>query len=300
MSRSSYDSIQPFLDYLKYQKRYSAHTIRSYHDDLLQFFGFVDMQFDEVSLTSIGHIHVRSWLASIKENDISSKTINRKISSLKSFFKYLVKTSVLDQTPMTRIVTPRNSKRLPDFIQEGDAGKLMADLRNTENWKGLNTKMLITLFYTTGVRLSELINLKEAQVDFGKKQIKVLGKGNKERIIPVSEDIVVMIKDYIQHKKKEFERTDSTLLVTEKGKKMYSKYPYLLVKKFLTSEVKTLNKKSPHVLRHSFATHLSNKGADLNAIKELLGHSSLAATQVYTHNTIEKLKNVYKKAHPKA
>jgi len=243
---------------------------------------------------------VRSWLASIKENDISSKTINRKISSLKSFFKYLVKTSVLDQTPMTRIVTPRNSKRLPDFIQEGDAGKLMADLRNTENWKGLNTKLLITLFYTTGVRLSELINLKEGQVDFGKKQIKVLGKGNKERIIPVSEDIVAMIKDYIQHKKKEFERTDSTLLVTEKGKKMYSKYPYLLVKKFLTSEVKTLNKKSPHVLRHSFATHLSNKGADLNAIKELLGHSSLAATQVYTHNTIEKLKNVYKKAHPKA
>jgi len=292
--------IQSFLDYLKYQKRYSAYTIRSYHDDLLQFFGFVDMQFDEVSLTSIGHIHVRSWLASIKENDISSKTINRKISSLKSFFKYLVKTSVLDQTPMTRIVTPRNSKRLPDFIQEGDAGKLMADLRNTENWKGLNTKLLITLFYTTGVRLSELINLKEGQVDFGKKQIKVLGKGNKERIIPVSEDIVVMIKDYIQHKKKEFERTDSTLLVTEKGKKMYSKYPYLLVKKFLTSEVKTLNKKSPHVLRHSFATHLSNKGADLNAIKELLGHSSLAATQVYTHNTIEKLKNAYKKAHPKA
>jgi len=300
MSRSSYDSIQPFLDYLKYQKRYSAHTIRSYHDDLLQFFGFVDMQFDEVSLTSIGHIHVRSWLASIKENDISSKTINRKISSLKSFFKYLVKTSVLDQTPMTRIVTPRNSKRLPDFIQEGDAGKLMADLRNTENWKGLNTKMLITLFYTTGVRLSELINLKEAQVDFGKKQIKVLGKGNKERIIPVSEDIVVMIKDYIQHKKKEFEAADNALLVTEKGRKMYSKYPYLLVKAFLSSEVKTLNKKSPHVLRHSFATHLSNNGADLNAIKELLGHSSLAATQVYTHNTIEKLKNVHKKAHPKA
>lgn len=300
MSHSSYDSIQRFLDYLKYQKRYSAHTIRSYHDDLLQFFGFVDMQFDEVSLTSIGHTYVRSWLASIKQNDISSKTINRKISSLKSFFKYLVKTGVLDQTPMTRIVTPRNSKRLPDFIQEGDAGKLMADLRNTENWKGLNTKMLITLFYTTGVRLSELINLKEGQVDFDKKQIKVLGKGNKERIIPVSEDIVAMIKDYIQHKKKEFERTDSTLLVTEKGKKMYSKYPYLLVKKFLTTEVKTLNKKSPHVLRHSFATHLSNKGADLNAIKELLGHSSLAATQVYTHNTIEKLKNAYKKAHPKA
>jgi integrase/recombinase XerC len=300
MSQSSRDSIQPFLDYLKYQKRYSAHTIRSYHDDLVQFLRFVEMQFEYISLTAIGYNHVRSWLASIKENEISSKTINRKISSLKSFFKYLVKTSVLDQTPMNRIVTPKNSKRLPDFIQEGDAGKLIGALKNTEDWKSLNTKMLITLFYTTGVRLSELVNLKESHVDFGKRQIKVLGKGNKERIIPISQEIVVMIKDYEQQKKKVFELTENTLLVTEKGKKMYSKYPYLLVKSFLTSEVKTLNKKSPHVLRHSFATHLSNKGADLNAIKELLGHSSLAATQVYTHNTIEKLKNVYKKAHPKA
>jgi integrase/recombinase XerC len=150
------------------------------------------------------------------------------------------------------------------------------------------------------MRLSELVNLKESQVDFGKRQVKVLGKGNKERIIPISQEIIAMIKDYIQHKKKEFESPDNALLVTEKGKKMYSKYPYLLVKSFLGSEVKTLHKKSPHVLRHSFATHLSNNGADLNAIKELLGHSSLAATQVYTHNTIEKLKNVYKKAHPKA
>lgn len=300
MSQSSRDSIQSFLDYLKYQKRYSTHTIRSYQDDLVQFLRFVEMQFEDVSLTAIGYNHVRSWLASIKENEISSKTINRKISSLKSFFKYLVKTSVLDQTPMTRIVTPKNSKRLPDFIQEGDAGKLIGALKNTEDWKSLNTKMLITLFYTTGVRLSELVNLKESHVDFGKRQIKVLGKGNKERIIPISQEIVAMIKDYEQQKKKVFELTENTLLVTEKGKKMYSKYPYLLVKSFLTSEVKTLNKKSPHVLRHSFATHLSNKGADLNAIKELLGHSSLAATQVYTHNTIEKLKNVYKKAHPKA
>jgi integrase/recombinase XerC len=300
MPQLSQDPIQSFLDYLKYQKRYSAHTIRSYHDDLTQFLEFLQTQFDETSLTGIGHNHVRSWLASVKENDISSKTINRKISSLKSFFKYQVKTGVVEQTPMTRVISPRNNKRLPDFIQESDAEKLIGALKNTEDWKGLNTKMLITLFYTTGMRLSELVNLKEEQVDFGKKQIKVLGKGNKERIIPVSREILVMIKEYIQHKKREFEATDNSLLVTEKGRKMYSKYPYLLVKTFLSSEVRTLNKKSPHVLRHSFATHLSNNGADLNAIKELLGHSSLAATQVYTHNTIEKLKNVYKKAHPKA
>ena len=292
--------IQPFLDYLKYQKRYSAHTIRSYHDDLLQFFGFLKMQFGQVVLADTGHNHVRSWLASLKENGISSKTINRKISSLKSFFKYLVKTNVLEQTPMARVITPKISKRLPDFIRENEAIKLVGSLEKTEDWKSLNTKMLITLFYTTGMRLSELVNLKESQVDYGKKQVKVLGKGNKERIIPIGQEVVSMIKDYITHKKKEFESADIALLVTEKGKKMYPKYPYLLVKSFLSSEIKTLNKKSPHVLRHSFATHLSNNGADLNAIKELLGHSSLAATQVYTHNTIEKLKNVYKKAHPKA
>ena len=300
MSELPGNLIQPFLDYLKYQKRYSVHTIRSYHDDLLQFFGFLQMQFGEVVLADIGHNHVRSWLASLKANDISSKTINRKISSLKSFFKYLVKTNVLDQTPMTRVITPKISKRLPDFIRESEASKLVGSLENTEDWKSLNTKMLITLFYTTGMRLSELVNLKENQVDFGKKQVKVLGKGNKERVIPIRQEVVSMIKDYLTYKKKEFGSADIALLVTEKGKKMYPKYPYLLVKSFLSSEVKTLSKKSPHVLRHSFATHLSNNGADLNAIKELLGHSSLAATQVYTHNTIEKLKSVYKKAHPKA
>lgn len=294
------DSIQSFLDYLKYQKRYSAYTIRAYHDDLAQFFGFLQTQFGDVALGAIGHNHVRSWLASIRERDITAKTINRKISSLKSFFKYLVRSGILQQTPMTRVLTPKISKRLPDFIMESDAGRLMGSLKNSEDWKGLNTKMLITLFYTTGMRLSELVNLKENQVDFGKKQVKVLGKGNKERIIPIGQEALFMIKEYIQLKKKEFESADSTLLVTGKGKKMYTKYPYLLVRSFLSSEVKTLNKKSPHVLRHSFATHLSNNGADLNAIKELLGHSSLAATQVYTHNTIEKLKNVYKKSHPKA
>jgi len=300
MSERLQHLILRFIDYLKYQKRYSVHTIRSYKDDLAQFFGFLEMQFGEVLLSEIAHSHVRSWLASIKENDLSSKTINRKISSLKSFFKYLAKTSVLEQTPMTRVITPKISKRLPDFIQESEAGKLIGSLENTEDWKSLNTKMLITLFYTTGMRLSELLNLREGQVDFGKKQVKVLGKGNKERIIPIGQEIISMIKDYLSHKKREFDSADTTLLVTEKGKKIYPKYAYLLVKSFLSSEVKTLNKKSPHILRHSFATHLSNNGADLNAIKELLGHSSLAATQVYTHNTIEKLKNVHKKAHPKA
>jgi integrase/recombinase XerC len=300
MSESTHVRIQLFIDYLKFQKRYSPYTVRSYHDDLLQFFDYVQLTFGDISIKGISHNYIRSWLASMKEKDITSKTINRKISSLKSFFKYLMKTGALEQTPLTKVISPKIKKRLPDFIKIDDADKLIASLENTDSWKSLNTKMLITLFYNTGMRLSELINLKENQIDFSKNQIKVLGKGNKERIIPVSSDIIRLIKDYLQYKRREFKNPECSLLVTEKGEKMYPKYPYLVVKSFLESEVKTLDKKSPHVLRHTFATHLSNNGADLNAIKELLGHSSLAATQVYTHNTIEKLKEVHKKAHPKA
>jgi len=169
----------------------------------------------------------------------------------------------------------------------------------TEDWKSLNSKMLITIFYATGMRLSELINLKEKQIDFSNSQVKVLGKGNKERIIPVSRELLQMIRDYQALKRKTYEVYDDTLLVTEKGKRLYPKYAYLLVTK-LVGQASTLDKKSPHVLRHTFATHLMNNGADLNAVKELLGHSSLSSTQVYTHNTIEKLKDIHKKAHPKA
>ncbi len=293
-------SIQSFFDYMKFQKRYSVHTIQSYFVDLIQFSEYLQTHFGEVLSGEVNHSHVRSWLAALKEKKITSKSINRKISSLKSFFKYLIKTGVLEQTPMNKVITPKVSKRLPDFIKVEDADKLISSLKNAEDWKSLNTKMLITLFYNTGMRLSELINLKERHIDFHKRQVKVLGKGNKERIIPVSPEIIRIIKEYIQEKKKAFENSDENLLITEKGKKMYPKYPYLAVKTFLSREVKTLEKKSPHVLRHSFATHLSNNGADLSAIKELLGHTSLAATQVYTHNTIEKLKNVYRRAHPKA
>jgi len=293
--------IQSFLDYLKFERRYSAHTIRSYQDDLRQFGEYLKKDYDEILIVKTDHVTVRSWLAQLKENDISAKSINRKISSLKSFFKYHLKAGTITQSPMGKIISPKISKRLPVFIKEEDTSKLIsASLIATEDWKSLNTHLLVTLFYGTGMRLSELVNLKENQVDFSRRQLKVLGKGNKERIIPVTAELLKVVKEYIQQKKKEFEHSADTLLVTEKGKKMYSKYAYLLVNAVLNDNVKTLDKKSPHVLRHTFATHLMNNGANLNAVKELLGHSSLAATQVYTHNTIEKLKNVYKKAHPKA
>jgi integrase/recombinase XerC len=293
--------IHSFINYLKFEKRYSAHTIRSYNDDLVQFFSFLDTQFGSLKLKEVSQNLVRSWLASLKDDDITARTINRKISTLKSFFKFQLKNGNIDSTPMFNITSPKISKRLPVFIKEKDLVGLTKVLKtNTEDWDSLNTKMLITVFYSTGMRLSELINMKERQVDFSRKQLKILGKGNKERIIPATGELLTIIKDYINEKRKVFEKPDDVLLVNAKGKKLYPKYAYNLVKSILSEEVKTLDKKSPHVLRHTFATHLMNNGANLDAVKELLGHASLASTQVYTHNTIEKLKNVYKKAHPKA
>ncbi len=293
--------VQSFVDYLKFEKRYSLHTIRSYQDDLAQFFSYLDGQFGPLKIGEINSPYVRSWLASLMEDGIVPKSIHRKVSTLKSFFKFHVRSGLIQQTPMSHVSVPKVGKRLPVFIKEEDILLLMENLKqSSEDWKSLNARILIVMFYSTGMRLSELILLQEKQIDFGKSQIKVLGKGNKERIIPMNKAVLDIIEDYRGLKKKEFEQTDSYLLVTEKGKKMYPKYAYLLVNRFLGNSVKTLDKKSPHVLRHTFATHLTNNGADLNAVKELLGHSSLASTQIYTHNTIGKLKEVYKKAHPKA
>ena len=292
--------IQPFLDYLKFEKRYSAHTLTSYQTDLVDFFDYLNIQFGNMPLKDISHTYVRSWLAGIKDKGLTSKSINRKISSLKSFFKYHLKTGSINDTPMAKVISPKINKRLPVFVKERDTKKLVEALnQSTEDWKSLNAKMIITIFYETGMRLSELITLKEKQIDFSRSHIKVLGKGNKERIIPVSKKVIISIREYQQLKKKNFEQPVDFLLTTEKGKKLYPKYAYLLVNQYL-GQASTLDKKSPHVLRHTFATHLMNNGADLNAVKELLGHSSLASTQVYTHNTIEKLKDVHKKAHPKA
>ncbi len=292
--------ISPFLDYLKFEKRYSPHTLTAYQTDLTDFFLFQHTTFDECALKTANHNQIRTWLASLKEKGIAAKTINRKISSLKSFFKYNLKTGVVALSPMGKIISPKVGKRLPVFVKEDDTKQLLTALNAaTENWQSLNAKMLITIFYATGMRLSELINLKESQIDAGRHHIKVLGKGNKERILPINKELLAEISNYQQLKRKEFEAPENTLLVTEKGKKLYPRYAWQLVNKHLGQST-TLNKKSPHILRHTFATHLMNNGADLNAVKELLGHSSLASTQVYTHNTIEKLKDIHKKAHPKA
>jgi integrase/recombinase XerC len=292
--------LQSFLNYLRFEKRYSQNTIISYQNDLEQFFSYIRSQYQVAKLAEIETTFVRSWLAELKGNKITAKSINRKASSLKSFFRYHIRTGTLAATPMWSVTTPKISKRLPEFVKEADMNNLFQHLQFPGDWKGKTDRLLLLLFYHTGMRLSEQVNLKENQIDYSKKAIKVLGKGNKERVIPVGDEVINEMKTYRQAKKKEIENADETyFFVLDNGKRLYAKYVYLIVKKYL-SEITTLNKKSPHILRHTFATHLTNNGADLNAVKELLGHSSLASTQVYTHNNIEKLKEAHKKAHPTA
>jgi len=294
--------IQPFLDYLKFQKRYSQHTIVSYQNDLTSFFDAGFSGFGEMQLSEISAPIIRSWLAGLKEQGMESRSINRKISALKSFFKFQLKEGAVLISPMSTIVSPKNKKRLPQYVDEKGTNTLFSYVEFENTWKGRTDHLIMQLFYNTGMRQAELVGLKQSQVDVSNGQVKVLGKGNKERLIPVSRELMQLLTDYLAEKRKTFEVFDREyVLVNEKGKKLYPKYVYNTVRRYLSEkDVTTIDKRSPHVLRHTFATHLMNNGADINAVKELLGHSSLAATQVYTHNTIDKLKDIYKKAHPKA
>jgi len=290
--------IQSFVDYLKFEKRYSLHTVRAYTDDLDQFFYYLDQEAFTREISQISAPMIRSWLAGLKEKKIASKSINRKISSLKSFFKYLVRTGTLEKTPMTGVISPKSGKRLPVYVAEKDMELLMRNVEFPDTWQGKTDRLLIRIFYQTGMRLAELISLKTGQLDLNAGLIKVLGKGNKERIIPINPGLADEIRLYNGEKPKSGKIEEDIFLLTHNGRKLYPKYAWLAVKKYL-SVVTTVSKKSPHVLRHSFATHLMNHGADLNSVKELLGHSSLAATQLYTHNSIEKLREVHKKNHPR-
>ena len=296
----SQTSIQTFLDYLKFQKRYSQHTIISYENDLKDFFDFIEESYGKLPLNEISATLIRTWLADLKRNKIASKSINRKISTLKSFFKYQLRKETIIVSPMTTIASLKVSKRLPSFIEEKDIDTLFKYVEFPDTWEGKTNRLLLQIFYQTGMRLSELINLKELQIDRSNNNIKVLGKGNKERIIPVNNELLNDILHYNSEKEISIENPDREyVLINGKGKQLQPRYVYNKVKEYL-SHVTTNERKSPHILRHSFATHLTNNGADINAVKELLGHSSLAATQIYTHNSIEKLKDIHKKSHPKS
>lgn len=296
----STQALQAFMHYLRFEKRYARNTLISYQNDLDQFFSYLGDTYGLSDPAQVIQAQVRSWLASLRDGGMTPRSINRKLSAVKSFFKHLVKTGAIAATPVWAISTPKVSRRLPEFVKEKEMDRLMKKPVEEEGWKGNTNRLLLELFYQTGMRLTELVHLKEKQVDFSKKVIKILGKGNKERVVPIAPSMAVALKEYIAEKAAYFETFDKTcLFVLPSGKKLYPKYAYLVVNAALGG-ITTLQKKSPHILRHSFATHLMNNGADLNAVKELLGHSSLAATQVYTHNNIEKLKEAHKKAHPGA
>jgi integrase/recombinase XerC len=298
-----------FIDYIQYEKRYSPHTVVAYQNDLDQFYSFLKIQYETDNIREVTHPMIRSWLASLIEEKTSPRSINRKLSTLKSFYKFLLKEGVLAVNPMRRILSLKTSKTLPVFVEKNKMEMLFEKTDFGSGFPALRDRMILEILYATGMRLSELINLKETDIDFHQSELKVLGKRNKERLIPFSNKFAELLKTYLREKmtwlendgsvKTSFTKEDCWLILINNGKKTYPGFIYKTVTKYL-SQVTTLQKTSPHVLRHTFATHLLNNGAELNAVKELLGHASLSATQVYTHNTIEKLKEIYKQAHPKA
>ena len=287
-----------FLSYLQFEKRYSPHTIIAYRTDLEQFFDYLKESYSIEQIQEVNYQLIRSWIVSLIEMSINPRSVNRKITTLKTFYKFLLREKIIMENPMLKVQSLKTSRRLPLFVEKDKMDFLLDEVNFGVGFPAIRNKLIMEMFYSTGIRLSELIHLAQSNIDFHHCTIKVLGKRNKERIIPFNDNLKRLIETYIALKKT-LEIDNDFLFTSEKGKKMNEKSIYRLVKVYLDT-VTTLTKKSPHVLRHTFATHMLNNGADLNAIKELLGHTSLSATQIYTHNTVEKLKNIYKLAHPKA
>jgi integrase/recombinase XerC len=289
-----------FLKYLQFEKRFSVNTIKSYNNDLSKFTEFISQSNDKIEIHQTDEKLIRSWIVNLMEKDFSTLSINRKISTLKTFFRFLLREGIVVSNPTDKVIAPKSSKKLPSFVDEKQINILLDDFSFGDNFSGVRNKTIVEMFYSTGMRLSELIELRTNSVDLYNGTIKVLGKRNKERLIPLHKPFLKSLEKYTEIKEKEFVNFENNFLfVTDKGNKLYEKFVYRVVNKYLNL-VTTIEKKSPHILRHTFATHLLNHGADLNAIKELLGHANLSATQVYTHNTFEKLKTIYKQAHPRA
>lgn len=289
-----------FLDFLRFEKKYSVNTVLSYQKDLNDFSQFLSKTNFTSDESKITHHLVRGFIVSLSEQNLAEKTINRKISALKSYFNYLQKGGKVSQNPVKKITNLKVKKSLPIFVDDKKMETLLVKKAPSENlkWEESRNNLIVELLYGTGIRLSELINLKLSQVNVGNQSIKVLGKRNKERLVPLYPALLSEITQFIELSKKTIENYGNFLFCLPNGKPLYPMLIYKLVKDSL-AEVTTQKKRSPHVLRHSFATSMLNNGADLNAIKTILGHSSLAATQVYTHSNFEQLKSIYKQAHPK-
>jgi integrase/recombinase XerC len=294
--------VEGFIDYIQKEKRFSAHTVLAYSKDLDQFMHHISENLEITSIEEVDHHDIRSWIVSILEDDkLQASSVNRKISCLRSFFKYMIRNRVVEKNPMAKITSLKTKKKLPLFLEQKQMENLLDQMEFGNDFKGVRDKLIIELLYCTGMRRAELIGLKEANVNSGRQEIKVLGKRNKERIIPLSQATLGLVGSYNALRIEEFgsDIKNEFLLIDDAGNQMSDGFVYRKVNRYLRL-VTTIEKKSPHILRHTFATHMLNNGADLNAIKELLGHASLSATQVYTHNSIERLTQIYKQAHPRA
>lgn len=292
-----------FFDYLRFERRYSPHTVLSYQTDLRQFAEFLLKTYELADLTQADHTLIRSWVVELMQKQQDPRTVNRKIATLRSYYKYLLRTGVIEKNPMLRITSPKAAKKLPDFVAEDSLNGLLNSFEFPDTFAGVRDQLVLELLYGTGIRLSELIGIQADDLSLPGKTVRVTGKGNKQRIVPLNPTLLLVLNRYIEVKQREFgpqSNASPALLVTDKGEPLYEKFVYRTVKHYLSQITTASGQQHPHVLRHSFATHLLGKGADLNAIKELLGHASLAATQVYTHLSIDKLKSVFEKAHPKA
>lgn len=295
--------IQSFIDHLEHEYRYSVHTIKAYKADLEDYHDYVRATYGSLELHNHTSTIIRSWLSKLLAQGYKARTVSRKISSLKSFFRYCLRNGFIETNPTKKLPAIKIPGRLPVFVQEGDMQKLFTEIEFEDNYKGVRDYTILSLLYGSGIRVSELINLTVDNINIQDSSLKVLGKRNKERIIPVNHQLNDILSVYLTYRKYFYQdqRTNiqkDWLFLSERGKKTYSKLIYIIVKSYL-EQVTTIDKKSPHVLRHTYATHLLSHGADLNAIKELLGHSNLSATQVYTHSTIDQLKSIYEQAHPK-
>ena len=289
--------VSQFIQYLSSEKRLSPHTTRAYTIDLQQFNDFLLNEFEINQLEKASFNEIRGWIVKLSEEKLESKTINRKIATLKSFFHFLLKRKMIEFDPTVNLKSLKTKRPLPSFVKQSEMDVLLNTTGFGTDFKGLRDQLIIELLYGTGIRLSELISLTEQDIDLYASQIKVTGKRNKQRIVPLNKVLCLILENYIKIKEEKYGPGD--LILSDSGKKAYPMFIQRITEKYL-SQSTNLKKRSPHVLRHTFATHLLNEGADLNAIKDLLGHSSLAATQVYTHNSIKKLKDIHKQAHPKA